>query len=342
MKILVLGSTVPQSYESAISQEFQTLGCEVLQVDDKPARWWLGGRSWWNLSRVERFAINLSASLEVYLTAKHWKPDVIFMCKAENIRSEVYTLLKKEIRCRIVVWYVDNPFHAQFSSYQALRAILKSDYYFIWAKYLIDPLKSAGATRVDYLPFGYANKVYEPYQSWSDNLQCKWNSDVCFVGTWDPEREKSLLDLANESFNLAIYGQGWKTNLPTSSPLTPYVRADSIWLGDVVKAFKGSKIVLNLLKRHNWLGHNLRTMETTGIGGGVLLTPWTQDQAENLFTEYNELLCFKSIYPENRQIEELLQNGELLKKISLSARSKVFQRHLLHSRISQILETIDK
>jgi spore maturation protein CgeB len=262
------------------------------------------------------------------------------MCKAENIRAEVFTLLKRETGCRLAIWYVDNPFNATVSSFQALRAIQKSDFYFIWAKYLIDPLMSAGATRVEFLPFGYDSDGYDRFVTDATSSEQHWDSDVCFVGTWDPEREKALTPLAGRDFNLAIYGQGWISNLGASSPLRRHVRADAIWSQDVVKAFKRAKVVLNFLRRHNWKGHNLRTMEVTGIGGGVLLTPWTTDQAEILFERDKELLCYEGACPDPDAIDRLLTDGELLRQISASGRNRVRREHLLHHRIRQIIDTV--
>ena len=340
MRFLVIGSVSVHSYETACARELRKQCCDVLQFDSKPNRWWLGNRSWWHLSRAERMAQDALASLELYHAAKKWRPDVIFMCKAENIRAEVFTLLKREIGCRIAIWYVDNPFHSQFSSFQALRAIQKSDFYFIWAKYLIDPLISAGASNVVFLPFGYDSDGYDPFVTNPDNLDDKWKSDVCFVGTWDPEREKRLAPLAARGFDLAIYGQGWQSHTSPSSPLRRHVRADSIWSQDVAKAFKGTQIVLNFLRRHNWKGHNLRTMEATGIGGGVLLTPWTSDQGEVLFEQNKELLCYEGEHPEPEFISQILVDQHLLRQISSKARHRVCREHLLKHRISQILETL--
>jgi spore maturation protein CgeB len=342
LKVLILGWTAPHSYETACASEFQRQGCQVLQIDDKPRQWWLGGRSWWNLTRAERLASDLKVSYRIYRAAKNWKPDVIFMCKAENIRAEVFTLLKNEIRCRLAIWYVDNPFNAQFSSYQALRHIQKSDFYFIWAKYLIDPLISAGAKNVSFLPFGYPSDVYEQYKIPVDEIEPFWRSDVSFLGTWDPDREQALVALANKEFDLAIYGQGWQTNIKPTSPLLTHVRKDSVWLGDVVKAITGSKITLNFLKSHNWKGHNLRTMEVTGIGGATLLTQKTEDQAINLFEENRDLVCYNGANPSEFQIKLLLENQNELRRISESGMQKVYNQHLLKHRINYVLDLLNK
>jgi spore maturation protein CgeB len=342
MKILVVGCTKAHSYETACTREFQRLGCDVLQLDNKPERWWLSSKSWWRLTPPERAVQDTLASFELYKTARRWKPDIIFMCKAENIRAEVFTLLKRDLGCRLAIWYVDNPFNATVSSYQVLRAIQKSDFYFIWAKYLVDPLISAGASKVEFLPFGYDSEGYDRFVTTEGSLDHHWNSEVCFVGTWDSEREKALTQLAGRDFDLAIYGQGWISNLGASSPLRRHVRADAIWSKDVVKAFKGATIVLNLLRRHNWKGHNLRTMEVTGIGGGVLLTPWTTDQAEILFEMDKELLCYEGKIPAPEIINRLLVDRQLLRQISIRGQNRVRREHLLKHRIRQIIETVSR
>jgi spore maturation protein CgeB len=259
------------------------------------------------------------------------------MTKGENIRAEVFTVLRKEIGCRLAVWNVDNPFHANVSSYQSLRHIQKSDVYLIWAHYLMDALRSAGARQVEFLPFAFDPESHPDVEIPEEEIQ-KWASDVCFVGTWDAEREQALRPLANQGFDLAIYGQGWLKNSPTDSPLRPHVRSDSIWNKDVVKAFKGAKLVLNLLRRHNWQGHNFRTMEATGIGGGALLTPFTPDQCNILFNQEKDIFCYKGTHPSPSQIQKLLADPERLKAASTCAKEKTFSNHLLNKRIKNIID----
>lgn len=340
LKVLVIGPKKPHFFETACARVFSELGCTVRQIDNKPERWWLGNRDWYQLSQPERLAQDSLASFEAYQIAKQFKPDLIFLCKAENIRSEVYTLLKREIGCKVAVWYVDNPFHANVSSYQALRTIQKADFYFIWAKYLIDPLISAGARNVFFLPFAY-DPVSYPHDLFLEPDDCnRWKSDICFVGTWDLDREKALEPLAGNKFDLAIYGQGWKKFLKPESSLKKHVRMDSIWLEDTTRAFKGAKLVLNLLRQHNWKGHNFRTMEAAGIGGGVLATPWTQDQAEILFKENSEILCFHGKAPTPNMISDWLANPEKLAAIAKSAQARVLREHLLKHRIREILDVV--
>jgi spore maturation protein CgeB len=339
LKILIPGWTAPQSFETACARELRKQGCEVFTLENKANRWWLCGRSWWSLTRAERLAQDMLASLELYITARKLRPDWIFMTKGENIRSEVFTLLRKQIGCRLAIWNVDNPFHANVSSFQSLRHIQKADIYFIWAHYLMAALRSAGARQVEFLPFAFDPESHPDVEIPNEEFK-KWASDVCFVGTWDAEREQALRPLAKKGFDLAIYGQGWLKNSPPDSPLRAHIRSDSVWNEDVVKAFKGAKLVLNLLRRHNWQGHNFRTMEVAGIGGGALFTPLTPDQNEILFHGGREIFCFEGSHPSPSQIIKLLSTPEHLRAASKEAKQRVFSEHLLSHRIERILSSL--
>jgi len=336
MRILIPGWNAEQSFETACMREFRKLGHNVTFFENKPVYPWNFGRSWWNLTSPERFLNDAITSLRLYRTVARKRPDWVFMTKGENLRAETFTMMKRKFSTKLAIWYVDNPFHANVSSFQALRHIQKSDIYFIWAKYLLDPLLSASADRVEFLPFAFDPAAFPEVEIPSAERE-KWLSDVCFVGTWDKEREATLLPLAGQGFDLAIYGQGWARFLSADSPLRAHVRADSIWMHDVVKAFKGANIVLNLLRKHNWKGHNFRTMEAAGIGGGALLTPWTHDQANELFRENEEILCFNGASPDPLLIKALLADPSRLASISAKAKEKVYQEHLLSQRVSLIL-----
>lgn len=340
MKILVIGPKRPYFFETACARQLTLLGCHVEQVDNKPRRWWLGNRPWHRLSAPGRIFQDLLANQEIYKFAKAFHPDIVFFCKAENVRSELFTLLKRDIKCKIVAWYVDNPLNATVSSYQSLRAIQKTDHCFIWGDYLIDALYAAGARSAHLLPFAYDPSSYPSDLPLNGDDTLKWKSDVCFVGTWDRVREAALEPLTGQTFDLAIYGQGWDRNLSSTSPLRSHVRSGAIWLEDTVKAYKGSHIALNLLRRHNWKGHNFRTMEVTGVGGATLATPWTKDQAEILFDQTTEILCFRGEGPTAHWVHEQLASPEQLRDKAAAAQQRVFREHLLEHRLRQLLEVV--
>jgi hypothetical protein len=78
-------------------------------------------------------------------------------------------------------------------------------------------------------------------------------------------------------------------------------------------------------------------MEAAGIGGGTLLTPWTSDQANELFRENEEILCFNEASPDPLLIKSLLADPLRLTSMSVRARERVYKKHLLCQRISFIL-----
>jgi spore maturation protein CgeB len=219
-----------------------------------------------------------------------------------------------------------------------MRNLPAYDIFYIWGRFLLETLHAAGARRVEYLPFAF-DPLTHPHDvdSSADQLR-RFDCEVCFVGTWDREREKDLAPLT--CFDLAIWGPGWQENLPASSPLRPKVRGGALYKEDLVRAYRGSRVVFNHLRLHNGCAHNVRSMEIAGIGGGAQLVRRTPELAHELFTEQEHLLCFADEDEMKNQIHQALANPEKVRRLSSAARQRVTERHLLSHRISRIIEDL--
>lgn len=335
MKILIAGSTVPSSSESSYARLLREKGCEVRIWDDKAPFPLFGKRDWWRLTRAERVAYDAIASVRFYQECRNYNPDILFMPKAENIHSYAVKRALEETRARLVVWYPDNPFKADQTSMNILRDFKRSDVFYIWGKFLVDALRAAGCRRVEYLPFGFDPIQHPPDTAPTPEEQATNKSDICFVGTWDPEREAALLSLAE--FDLGIWGPFWKEKVDRRSPLYSKIRGDGLYGVKMVKVFKSARIVFNHLRLHNGPAHNVRTMEVTGIGGGALLVRRTPEQAKELFFEGKHLFCFDGREEMHGTVKELLQAPSMTQQTSIRAQEEVFSRHLLTQRIDRIL-----
>jgi spore maturation protein CgeB len=78
-------------------------------------------------------------------------------------------------------------------------------------------------------------------------------------------------------------------------------------------------------------------MEIAGIGGGVQVVRRTPELSKELFQEDEHLVCFQGHDELKQKIQFLLDNPTIAKKLSASARKKVFSNHLLKYRIEKIL-----
>ena len=288
MKIMVLGPALPWSYETWCATLLREAGGDVLHWDNhrrnllSPLTRLPG-----DLRRLGQGIYDSNASMAFYRACKRFKPEVLFVPKADNIHSRAVREAIESTRARLVIWYPDNPFRADQTSMNVIRNLRRCDIFYIWGKFLVDALRSAGCRRVEYLPFGFYPPYYAVHGATSPPDAETWRCDICFVGTWDADRERALLPLAGRS--LAIHGPGWRANCSRESPLRPHVRSDGLYGGDMARAYAGAAIVFNHLRDHNGSAHNHRTMEIAGIGGGVQVVRRTPEQAGELFTEGADL-----------------------------------------------------
>jgi spore maturation protein CgeB len=259
------------------------------------------------------------------------------MPKAENIHFYAVKRVLEETRARLVVWYPDNPFKADQTSMNILRDLKRCDLFYIWGKFLLEPLRAAGCKRVEYLPFGF-DPILHPAIEVAASDRLGYNCDVCFVGTWDEERQRALEPLAD--FALGIWGPYWIDKVPGNSPLRKHIRGNGLYRHEMVKAFKSAKIVFNHLRLHNGSAHNNRTMEITGIGGGTMLVRRTVEQSRELFVEGEHLLCFDDVKEMQTAVQRLLSDTDTNACMARRAREKVFSEHLLSFRIDRILHDL--
>ena len=339
MRVMLIGEKDPLSSTHSCSRIFRELGCEVLHWDNKEPSVFFGNRNWWSFNRVERAAYDALASQRFLKACRSFRPDLVFTQKGENIHASAIQQAIQDTGSRFVIWYGDNPFCADVTTMNVLKNLRCCDIFYSYGKFMIDVLRSAGCRRVEYLPFAFDPVLHPPETTLEDSERDRYEADICFVGTWDPQREKQLTVLADTT--LAVWGQFWNERVIPSSPLARCIRGGTVWGHEMAKCFKGAKLVLNFLRDFNYTSHNFRTMEATGIGGGVLFTKRTVEQAEFLFTENQHLFCYGSPEEAREMIPQLISDAGRLKEMSHAAWKHVREHHLLKFRIEQILSDFD-
>ena len=312
-KILVVGafSSNPDiySYADTFCKTFQSLGYKIKKIEYRRYRF---------------------CNLRLLLNAFLYKPDLIFFVKAENISYKVIRLLKK-LNVSLVNFYPDNPFSFwnRNSNSNILMSLPLYDCFLIWSKMLIPVIKSSGSECVYYFPFAYDKELFMDRSHLGVGLFEEHNTekltiDVCFIGTWEPEREKWLAQLCEKlpNLNLAIWGNLWEESLPEGSVLKSRLRGKAICGKKMIKAFQESKIVLNFIRKQNATSHNMRTFEVPA-SGAFLLTQRTKEQAELLFKEGESVECFDTLEELTDKIKFYLVNENLREDIKKKAIERV-------------------
>jgi len=340
MRIFVAGEANAHSYEMFCAEEFRRAGCEVLHWSNRaktplsPLRRLPG-----ELRRLGDEVYNVERSLSFVRAMKQFQPDLLFMPKAENIHSCAVKMALAETKARLAIWYPDNPFWANQTTMNVIRNLRVCDIYYSWGKFLMETLRSAGCRRVEYLPFAFYPDFFPADVEITEEDRKRFSCDICFVGTWDPDREKDLMPLAE--FDLGIWGPLWKENVSASSPLYSKIRGGGLYGADMVKAYRCAKLVFNQLRFHNGDSHNVRAMEIPGIGA-VQLVRRTSELSNGLFKEGEHLICYDNEKELQALLPGLLAKADSLRCMKDAAVKQVQKRHLLKYRIEQVLNDMQK
>ncbi len=295
MKLLLVGyfpqNTSIYAYASSFINPLQFLGFDIKTFNYRHR--YLAGNNKLSCAINHRLINH-----QLLQTANAFKPDVIFFIKAETITAKTVHALKKTTGALLINFYPDSPFALWNgnSTPAVLASLPLYDHFLIWSHELIPALTSAGCKQVSYFPFAFDSELYKQTIILSPPEEEHFNADVCFVGTWEPEREQWLTALCEKlpTVNVAIWGNEWKKNISPTSPLNAKIRGDAIYGTNMRKAFVSSKIVLNFIRQQNLQAHNMRTFEVPA-SNAFLLTQWTHDQASILFKEYESIACFTTL-----------------------------------------------
>ncbi len=244
-------------------------------------------------------------------------PHVIFLIKAETIAAQTLRRIKQLISCAIINFYTDNPFTLwnNNSNAKVLERLPEIDCFLSWSKMLMSPLISAGCRHLCSFPFAYDETIFNNHGTLAAHEQEAYTADVCFVGSWEPEREHWLAQLHHQCPHvaLAIWGNGWQEECRDLS-LKSCIRSAAIYHEKLIKVLRSSKIILNFIRTQNMTSHNMRTFEVPA-SGGFLLTQRTTEQACDYFKEGESIACFGNL-------------EELVNKVTLYLRHDGIRQHI--------------
>ncbi|MBS1808087.1 MAG: glycosyltransferase [Acidobacteria bacterium] len=152
-------------------------------------------------------AINrLNSSL--FQLAREHKPDLLWAEKQEHIRPEVLNQLRNR-GIRLLHYTPDPYFTLDWKRSKLMDACLPLFDYVVTSKqYELGEYREV-CQKVIYIPLGYDEGAHRPISPPNLNAWQIFNSDVTFVGGWEPRRQLLLEAIARLDCNLKIWGYGW-------------------------------------------------------------------------------------------------------------------------------------
>jgi spore maturation protein CgeB len=331
MKILLSGyhnphfETVTEYTEAAIRE----LSEDVIAFDDRD--FWLPGtvREWsgvlhrWDLGRLNRRLTALASAQ---------RPDVCLVQGGHRISSESIRAMKS-MGIVTVLWTIDAP----GSSGLPYETAPLYDLVMCGGTEAVELLKAAGVTRAHWLPFGCPSAL-GVCPTWDDRERHAYDSDVCFIGSYYPNRAALLEPLAD--VKPIIRGPGWG-RLSRHSSLRALVRDQQVTPAEWRKMYAAAKIVLAVHYqdgRSPCYQASPRVFEAMACGAFVLCD--TQRDVEALFKDGEHLVLFHDADDLRRKITHYLAHPNERLRIAELGRRETMKSHTYRHRMDQMLAMV--
>ncbi len=265
-----------------------------------------------------------------------FKPDAVLLFCGDNIALETLETLRRELKAVTACWMLDTLlFPYRFKLMRELAA--GYDYVF-----LIDSLEVLKKVEINFnhvqtLPAGCQPSVHKKLNLTERELSI-YGSDVAFVGTVTPEREKLLERLME--FDLKIWGR-WQSS--SSSLKKCYCRKD-VYAEETVKIYNASKIILDIHSlldaRREIYNVTPRVFEVPASGGFLLAN--SSLQIGEFYRLGDEMVVYNGIDDLPKLIRYYLSHEQERNLIAQKACLRAYAEHTYQKRLEIILNTIMK
>jgi len=330
MKILLSGyhnphfETVTEYTEAAITE----LGHQLVVFDDR--EFWLPGRlrarsrvlQRWEMQSLNRRLVSLASAR---------CPDVCLVQGGHRILPETIRAITA-MGIVTVLWTIDAP----GSSGLPYDSAPLYDLVFCGGTEAVELLTSAGVAHARWLPFGCPSTL-EPYPL-SEGERLAYDNDVCFVGSYYPNRARWIEQLPD--VRLRLCGPGWD-RLPRRSPLAAVAHdqqvAPEVWR----RLYTASKIVLGIHYqdgRSPCYQASPRVFEVMACGAFLLCD--AQRDVTTLFKDGVHLVLFHDPRDLRQKITHYLSSPGERARIAEQGRREVFKNHTYAKRVEQILTLV--
>ena len=273
----------------------EELGCRTVSLDtnrlDASASRLGAGMS----LRFQRGGVVAKLNRELVGIAGKEKPDIVWIDKGMLIRRETLDRIRGENGPALVHYNPDDPFgHHSWGTGLVWRTFIKAipayDVHFVPREENLEEYRAKGAEKVIRFHRGYDPSVHRklPEGEWRRE---PYESEVCFPGAREREREERLGLLVEKGVPLTIWGRTWKGGRSLGRLSGRCVLRTPVG-EEYARVINGSKICLNFLRQANRDRENSRTFEIAACG--TFLLGERNEEQTAVFEEGKEAEFFSS------------------------------------------------
>jgi len=275
---LALGQTARQRFDA-----FARLGCAITGVDTSRPRNLPAARDFWD--RVRRKLQGprdwTAANHAILAHVARREFDVLWIDKGLTITAETLRAVRvRQPACRILGFSPDDMYQRHNQSPQFRRHLPLYDLFFTTKTFGVAELRTIGCPRVAFHDNGYDPDTHRPL-SLSAAERAGYGGPVGFIGSWEPQRARSIERLAAAGVAVRLWGVRWARACAPH----PNLRIESReLLGlDYARGLNSFDINLCFLRKLNRDRQTTRSVEIPACGAFMLAE--RTDEHLALFTE---------------------------------------------------------
>ena len=223
-----------------------------------------------------------------------------------------------------------------------LESLSYYDFFITTKSYNVKELKLLGAKNVFFINNGFDPETFKPYKNITRTFK-NFDRNICFIGTYEEERAKSIYFLAVNGLKVNVFGNDW--NKIKKKHKNILIHYKPLYGPDFAMACGYFKINLCFLRKINRDLQTTRSVEIPASGGFMLSERSVeheylfQDGKEVVFFDSDKDLLKKCIFylnNENKRVKILRAGQERCKKSNYSNFSiieKVMKKIIIENQI---------
>jgi spore maturation protein CgeB len=340
MKILFVSELLHGSRGSQRARAFEDLGYNIIllstarsgkELHHKGSFW---EKAFWKMGLpLDGAKVNRNILHET----KKSNPDIIWIEKGNTIWPKTLRIIKSiSPKTNVVSFSEDDMYAPHNRSLYYSWGLKHYDYVITTKSYNCAPdeLPKLGARKVIFVDKAYDINKHRPMEL-SPQDYLAYGSEVGFIGSYETDRAKVMLYLAQHGVKIRIWGAGWRKMLGVHPNLI--VENRPIYDDEYAKGICATKINLCFLRKMNRDLQTDRTLEIPACGGFMLAERTVEHL--RLFAEGREAEYFGSAAEALEKIQYYLKNEEGRANIAQAGRARCQNSGYSHHQRLKLLLT---
>jgi Glycosyl transferases group 1/DUF based on E. rectale Gene description (DUF3880) len=333
-KILFTGSSAKGALEHSYKNAADQLGISSQLFDP-----WIGEKKYIKggiIGRKLQLFLPIDAWLrkmnrDFVLAVRDLRPDLILLFTNARITVGALATVKAMFPDIRVAWVWPDPL-LSLERDNILNAPL-IDLTATYSCATIPVLTQLGLRNVQWIPLA-SDPVMHTY---TENAGDDFGTDISFVGSWRPERERVMKAICEHFPNLRIeiHGNNWDRDCKNSA-VRERVLSKGLFERAMAEKFSTTRININVMDDTNYPAANMRFFEIP-VAGGLELTNHAPEM-ERVFKDREHLLYYENEKDVAEKVTWVLNNSEACSRIRRTGHELVKSGHTYKQRLESILD----